>query len=270
MKALRGLAVLLLGVAGCAGQSADEGCDDMRVLDQQYNRPEHWGATKNYEGPWALNQERIVLIKPPYKAIGRGKTYYCVPQAQSILLVSSIQDISNPADAFAFRWVLKLGNGGGASRVVMDALNTQQVSVAAENIEVAIMVETASPTPGFGGGLPTGTWHGTVAISDGNVSSGQATYTSTYVVGPGATRTYPVPAMATSFRLAGTDNNTSPFVAAFSIEGLQPLIQTSWKGNGFSKYNGDFVPIPGGTRSVILSNSGLDSIYAVIQWGLDL
>lgn len=244
----------------------------MRVLDQKYNRPEHWGSTRSYGGPWVAGQERTVLIKPPYKAVDqRGHTHYCVPQTQSILLVSDIREISNFADSFAFRWVLKLGNGGGSTRVVIDALNTQQIAVAAENIEIAIMVEAASPTPGFGFASPVGIWHGAVAISDGNIASGQATYTVTYVVEAGAASVpYPIPEMATSFRLAGAHNNTSPFVPEFKIGCLEPLLQVDWLGDGFNPYSADFVPIPGSSHGFALSNSGAETIYAVIQWGLDL
>jgi hypothetical protein len=239
------------------------------ILDETNNRPEHWGATKTYTAPWADGQERPILNKPPYKAMVRGEGHYCVPQVQSLLLVSSFILTPTVADNFAFRWVLKVGAGGTQARILLDAVNTQQISVAGENLVIGMLAEKYNPNAAFE--TPIGSWTGSVTIADGNVSSGQATYTQAFRVPALNTVIAQIPAMATSFRLQGrTISVATPFVAGFHIEADSPIVNVTWEGNGFSQYGDAFVPIPGRAQTLSLINTTANDIFPILQWGLDL
>lgn len=244
------------------------------VLDQQLNRPEHWGSTKSYGKPWADGQVRPVLQKPPYRARVQGRSEYCVPQVQSLLLIANQKGLASASGNFAFRWVLSVGSGGARAEVKLDMLNTQQISVSGENIAVSLVCEKVDPTQSFD--EPTGVViDAAVTIADGNVSSGQSTYTQGVTVAPLTSVTLPIPAMATAFRITGRDTalSTNPFVAAFSAKVNTAYVSliSEYIGTKLNQYNGDFIPMPGVARSLVLVNSGAaNTIECGVQWGLDL
>lgn len=268
-------------LAGCTNEIdfANEGCgDDMTrdIQDQQLNRPEHWGATQNLKAPWAENQRKTVLYKPPFRKIVRAghatAEAYCVPQAQSILLTS--QKSADPGSGnYAFRWVIGIGGGGSKAQVKVDMLNTQQVSVAGENITIEAVCERADPTQTFDTPNPISIM-ATATIADGNVSSGQATYTQGFTTAAGATSQIAIPAMATSFRLIGRDEalTTNPFVATTVVKVLTsyPSGINSYVGSKLNQYASDFIPLSGLARRVDVFNGAATIIEYSIQWGLDL
>jgi hypothetical protein len=248
------------------------------ALDARFNRPEHWGVTQVLQGPWAENQARTVLYKPPYKRPGvHGHSEYCVPVSQSILLTSKLAlDPANTNANWAMRWVLGIGGGGTRTNIKIDMLNTQQLSVAGENLTVEALCEKADFSAAAGPFQSPGALVATtsVTVADGNVSSGQATYTQGFTIFPGATELIAIPPMATSFRIAGSDptSASSPYSAnvIFFVTGRGPT-GDAYIGNVLTPpANVPFIPIQGLASLIQVINSRATPITFLVVWGLDL
>lgn len=273
MLNVRGLAVLfLLALTGCSVPVA-ESCEEMsgrQPLDE-HNRPEHWGGSRVLrQTTFGENQRVTVVQKPPYRMQVRGPDGHphwvlCVPQAQSALLVFS-QTFDPGTANTVFRFVLSVGAGGQRSEVKIDALNTQQIAVAGENLSVDIMCEKLNPAGLFV--PPTVDLTASVTFADGNVSSGEATYTQGFSVGAAGTQVLPIPAMATGFRMLGPGTGaTSPFTANVTVS-VNGAFAVTMQGNTLSNKDG-FIPLSGIAQSLQI-DSAVANIQGLIQWGLDL
>jgi hypothetical protein len=242
------------------------------IIDGVRNRIEHWGVGTVLTPPWRVNDVRPVVFKPPYRDPRTG--HYCTPQSQSILLSSNITAGDQTGSNYAFRWQLKVGGGGGSSVVKFDALNTQQISIAGENINIEMVCEQMNvdtKNVAFDIGPNTIVMAAAASMADGNVSSGQATYTQAFVVQVGVPLIFPIPQMATSFRIIGNDAAANtPFQAGFSVAFGINASSIAFVGTKLSQYSGDFYPLPGGARSARIDNASAVPIQGWIQWGLDL
>ncbi len=259
----------MFALAGCTAEVVDEGCEmsGRQVIGtHNRNRPEHWGAgLQNGHPVWAENQLRTVIQKPTYRDPQTG--HFCVPQAQSMMLsFSSTFDGSHTN--FAFRWVIDIGAGGTRQKVLLDALNIQQVSVAGEDLQVGILCERADPnqiyTP------PSSVVQANVTFADGNVSSQEAIYSQKFALDVGGFVILPLPAMATSFRIIGQEGANGPFQANFSAIFASGV--AVYTGDKFTPYSGNFIPISGFDQAngLTLNNATGNALTGGIQWGLDL
>lgn len=273
MLNVRGLAVLfLLALTGCSVPVA-ESCEEMsgRQPLNADNRPEHWGAQRPFKPVWVAGQLRTVIQKPPYKVRVGRELEYCVPQVQSLLLIAS--NYTDPAAAnYAFRWKIDVGQGGARMSVILDALNTQQVSVAGENIGVDVYCEAMDQTnvaqlytP------PDVTANFGVTIADGNVQSGQATYTQGFTVGNASQVDLVVPSMATSWRIDSSDGSViNALVAGVSVLVIGPSIGATYLGNKLDQYQSGFIPLPGNAQKLRIANVSGNTVQGLLVWGLDL
>lgn len=245
----------------------------MREPLDGYNREEHWGAQRPFPPAWIAGQLRTVLQKPPYRKTVAGRPTYCVPQVQSLLLIASGMS-SATATNYAFRWKVDVGQGGARMSVILDALNTQQIAVAGENIGVDVFCEPINGTdpanpytppnvsPVFG-----------VTLADGNVASGQATYTQAFTVGAIGSVDMVVPSMATGWRVDTLDGTTTDAL----IVGVSYLVvgtgaQALYLGQTLkpSQYSTGFLPLPGNAIKIKIQNATANAVSGVLQWGLDL
>lgn len=228
-----------------------------------HNISEHWGASlQNGRPAWAEGQVRALVQKPPYR---NGKGSYCVPQAQSMLLSFS-STFDGAHTNFAFRWVVDVGAGGARQRVLLDALNVQQVSVAGENLAVGLLCERADPTVAFT--PPTSVVTAAVTFADGNVTSGGAVYSQKLHLDVGAFAILDIPAMATGFRVIGASGANGPFQAAFTmIVGV-----ATYDGDKLDQYSGAFLPLSGFdiANGLTMNNATGNALTLGIQWSLDL
>lgn len=279
MTGLRGLAFLFavcLALAGCTTQVIEEsdGCDMRELLDGKLNRAEHWGGLRDIPitHNWGENEKITVVSKPPYKALLNRQPVLCVPQVQSALLIARV--IPNPNDAsnnYAFRWVLSVGAGGTRSEIKLDALNTQQVSVAGEDLRADLLCERLIPDTTIAWERPQVGVVGGVTFADGNVQSGQATYTQKFnIQGPGSF-TFPIPPMATGWRVLG-DSTAAAATSPFQV-GMIYITQ----GFGGAQLTGDqltnkdpFVALAGVATGLRVSNTTANLVQGLLQWGLDL
>lgn len=270
-------------LTACTAQVESEGCEDMgrEPLDERYNREEHWGAQRPFKPAWIAGQLRTLIQKPPYKMppdvdAGRPRATYCVPQSQSLLLIA--QNMNDGVGTnYVFRWKLDVGQGGARMSVVLDALNTQQIAVAGENIGVDVFCEafdqTNAATP-YTPSLATPTFGAT--ISDGNVTSGAATYTQGFTVAGVSSIDLPVPSMATGWRVDSTDGTaTDALVAGVSYltVGTGGAVgQGLYLGPALKavQYSSSLIPLPGNTFKIKIQNANATAVAGILQWGLDL
>lgn len=290
MSRLEGVALsvviaLVSLVVGCTNQidTGLEGCSDMSRdgLNARFNTIEQWGNSLVMRAPWRENDVRTLLQHKPVKD-DRGK--YCVPQAQSVLLAMGIQ--YSPVFNAAFRWQLNVGGGGGARIIKLDALNIQQLSLAAENVDVSVLCENAYVDLITAAGVPIAKPAFTApavdltascSLADGNVSTSQATYTQQFTVGagPGVTARFAIPAMATGFRILGNKGSALyPLVATTDVSIDQVGIQFDVVYGGDQlvglSTSGAFLPLPGQAASMRITNGAVGQIAGVVQWSLDL
>jgi hypothetical protein len=271
MRAAWFLAAVCLG---CSANVGEEGCEMREILDGKLNIAEHWGGLREIPNSfsWAENARVAVISKPPYRAMFEGHPVYCVPQVQSALL--AVRFIPNPDDSsanYTLRWVITIGAGGTRSEVKIDALNTQQVSLAGENLRVDLLCEKGDPLRAWDSPFPKFGVNASATFADGNVSSSSATYTQNFQVAAGGSWLVPIPPMATGWRVLGNQGSaTGPFTA-----GVLYIVQ----GFGGLQISGDllsnkdpFYPV-GGVQAVKgfrISNPTAGLIQGSIQWGLDL
>jgi hypothetical protein len=204
-----------------------------------------------------------IVQKPTYRD---ERNRLCVPVAQSILLTFQ-QTYS--AGNYAFRNRLSVGSGGQRTTVLIDALNTQQVSVAGEDLQVDLLCEKVNPAFPFT--PPTVDVTATANFADGNVTSGQATYTQSFQINAGQNVTLPKPPMATSFKLMGLPIGAAqtPFVAGLQLSDMGSQAVVGWIGTDFTN-NGPFVQLSGLAQGILLNNGSALGCTGVILWGLDL
>lgn len=272
MTGLRGLAFLFaVCLAGCTAQVEDEGCEDMtrQIIDQNTSLIEQWGASRRIVGPWRDGAAQMLLQHKPFKVKGRAGTHYCVPVAQSMMLSAIPSANAFGGGNYAFRWLLNIGGGGGSQLVKLDAINLQQVSVAAENVDVSLLAEQFEPGGAFV--VPDDVFvSAAVSFADGNVTSGQATYTQGWrVAGGGTLSLFPVPFMATSLLIVGEDGGVAdPFTASVRYQ----MGRASYLGNALKAgmYSNTFLEIPGGSNTMFIQNNGVPAATGAFIWGLDL
>lgn len=276
MLNVRGLAVLFfLALTGCSMPVA-ESCEEMsgrQPLDQ-HNIPEHWGGSRVIPNTksWGQNERITVISKPPYRATINGRPHYCVPQSQSALMLARIaQNPNDNATNWAIRWVLSIGAGGSRADVKIDALNTQQVSVAGEDLRADLLCEQLIPDSSIAWEQPVIGVDASATFADGNVTSGQATYTQKFSIAAAGTFTFDIPPMATGWRVLGNSTvgaTSSPFQALVSyISQGQTVVQLT----GDQLSNKDpFLPLSGLAKGVRISNGTGNTIIGMLQWGLDL
>jgi hypothetical protein len=272
----RGLAFLiLLALTGCSVPVA-ESCEDMsgrQPLDQ-HNIPEHWGGLRvlPVTKVWGENERVTVISKPPYRALVNGKPRYCVPQAQSTLMLAKVtQNPNDNAANWAIRWVLSIGAGGTRADVKIDALNTQQVSVAGEDIRADLLCEKLIPDATIAWENPVVGVNASATFADGNVTSGQATYTQKFNLAAGASFTFEIPPMATGWRVLGNSTagaTSSPFQALMTyITQGQTVVQMT----GDQLTNKDpFISLSGLAKGFRVTNNTANTVIGMLQWGLDL
>lgn len=247
-------------------------------IGNRWNIQEHWGAQRPFPPVWIAGQRRTLIQKPPYKKPpegGHGAAAYCVPQVQSMLLIAQNLSDGGFGTNYVFRWVLDVGQGGARMSVILDALNTQQVSVAGENIGVDVFCEASDKTPA---GLFVAPYHAPnitpvfgVTLADGNVQSGQATYTQGFTVDSVTFVDLVVPSMATGWRVDSDDSSLGNALVAnvaYTIQGGPNGV--NYSGNKLNQYQGGFLPLPGTASSIRITNNTANLINGVIQWGLDL
>jgi hypothetical protein len=275
---------LVLLVVGCTNQvELFEGCDDMsRDGLGRTNIIEQWGNSQVFQPAWRENDVRMLLQHKPVKDDRGG---YCVPQAQSMLLAMSIP--YSPVFNAAFRWQLNVGGGGGSRIVKLDAFNIQQLALAAENIDTAVLCENAYVDLCNGAGVPSAkpaftppnvAVTASVSLADGNVGSSAATYTQQFSIpaGIGSINKFLIPPMASGFRILGNVGSSAfPLVAANDISIDQVGIQfgVDWTGDLLLPLmnSGAFMPLPGQAASMTIRNgSAGNACSGVIQWSLDL
>lgn len=273
MTGLRGLAFLIavcLPAAACTAPAEDEGCEEMRQqLSGRHSRIEQWGNSAPIVGPWPEKQEKTVLQHKPYKADagpGGNSFHYCIPRAQSVLLTANATR-TGVGSNFVFRWLFNVGGGGGSQRILIDALNIQQVSIAAENIDVSILAEKFDPSQPYVGPDDVVVTAG-ASFADGNVSSSRATYTQGFTA-PNGLNVFAVPFMANSFLIEGGDGQAdSPFLAGLTYQ----VGRAVYKGASLlpALYSSTFLELPGNADILFINNANVATAVGDIQWGLDL
>jgi hypothetical protein len=280
---LRGLGLFVcVLLAGCTQVDfEDEGCAEMREINQRFNRIEQWGNSLVFQPAWRENDVRTLL---QHKPVRDAHGHYCVPQSQALLLAMSVP--YNPVFNAAFRWQLNVGGGGGARIVKLDAFNIQQLALAAENVDINVLCENAYVDLCDNAGVPLAKPAFTApavavtascSLADGNVSSSQASYTQQFSVGagPGTTSKFFIPPMASGFRILGSVGGAAyPLVATTRISIDQVGIQfgVAYTGDQLVTLStsGDYIPLPGQAASMSITNGAGAAVSGVVQWSLDL
>lgn len=277
MTGLRGLWLLCLLLVGCMGGTEldfeSEGCgDEMRTINERYNRIEQWGNSHVFKPPWRDGQPLMLLQHKPLRdAQGR----YCVPSSQSLVLSAPVDPGFELPGNWAFRWQLNVGGGGGSQVIKFDAVNLQQVALASENIDVSIVCEKANVDPSVPFVSPGQSVQAAVSFADGNVSSSQCTYTQIFDLNPGTPTqlSVAIPKMAVGFRVQGQIGLAGdPLVstALYSVNGPGP-----WTISGDKLLaqagSSDFMLLGGGAQSLLLTNTdGVHRMTGRLIWVLDI
>jgi hypothetical protein len=178
-----------------------------------------------------------------------------------------------------FRWLVEWGVGGASQRLLVDATSFQQLSLSAERLSLAVLVEAP-------GGLDTaGTYqwpHAFAApteavrcayfIADGATLHIGPTYTQLFRVAASSTYAVPIPKGAVDVRVIGVPGAaTGPFTATFSLKVNAPGLGDTYLGNYIAGVRLAPIPLPGSTLSVTLTNTdGADPCDLGLVWGFDL
>ena len=271
------IGLFFLALSACGG-GADLECEDgMRDPLNRWNDPSHWGGaqSKPVTTKWGQNQQLDVLSKPPYRMGVDGRLVYCVPQSQSVLLKFKQQQ--NPNDTavnWAFRWILSVGAGGARADIKFDALNTQQLAVAGEDLRATLICEQAQPDDAANGivnawEFPLVGIDASATFADGNVSSNAATYTQLFRIPAGSTQVFAIPQMATGWRILGTAGGAAgtPFQANMNyiVQGFGQSITGDLLSN-----KDPFLALSGLAKGFRISNTTAALVTGLLQWGLDL
>lgn len=234
-----------------------------QVLSGRHSRIEQWGNSQPIQGPWPEGAAKTVLQHKPYRS---DSGHYCVPVAQSVLLTANASR-TGVGNNYVFRWAFNAGGGGGSQRILIDALNVQQLSIAAENIDISMLSEKFDPSQPYVGPDDVIVTAG-ASFADGNVSSSRATYTQGFTA-PNGLSVFAVPFMANSFLIEGGDGNAdSPFLAGLTFQVGRAFFKGPSLLAGF--YQSAFIELPGNAQILFINNANVATAVGDVQWGLDL
>lgn len=173
------------------------------------------------------------------------------------------------------RWQITIGVGGAATVFYLDAVGVQQVSVPSSKVTVALVAQTAivgdteavSPFS-----QPDVDYTVMAGVAIGNTSTNPSTYTISFGISDGGSQIVDVPAGATGFRWTG-DSGANTFDAAVVISAVvSASIGSNWTGDLLKStaYTSEFIPIPGGTKSIAIDNASGADTTGTLQFCLDL
>lgn len=241
---------------------------------QDPNHWKKWGQIHTYGPHWAENERRPVInftagLRPPHVLTATLGTEYLPP---------------GPNPEITFRWAIKAGVGGAAREWIIDAKPLQQVSLAADTIEISIFASRAFVDKDFID--PNTTVRASGFLGVGATATERATYTERLngptVILPGNSYYFNVPNGASSFRLCGVSpnspvsNSQSVFKAGVAIvvagQDGQPVMAYGGPDLVAPMASGDFIPLPGGATSVRVFNAtepGPIGNMAIV-WGVDM
>lgn len=268
----KALFLLLLVLVSTACEAPVES-DRMFQENSDYNggldyHPEQWGQRYTARASELQEKQPVVILQND--GSGQG-----LPHVRTLIL--SLTPSASPGNTNnILRWVIDSGVGGATSRIIIDALGVQQISLPTGKVTVSLMAEKFDTAAAFD--QPNVDYVASAYIALGNTSTSQAKYTTLNEVPITTVQGFDVPAGATAWRLAGTnptaDPNGTPFAADkvyfFRVAGVTTA---SYLGNQLIplNYSDGFIPLVGGTKVlVIANNNAAAALKAVVQWQLDL
>jgi len=268
MSKLYILLLVLLGAleTGCTLPTAEE--KNMTLYDNedydggiQYH-PEQWGQRRIVRAAELQEkQPQVILQNDGSKGI---------PHVRTAIL--SVNPSDTPAQANnILRWVIDVGVGGANSRLIIDALGTQQVSLPSSKVTISLMAEKLDIDSPYV--APDVDYSASAFIAIGNTSTPSAHYTTVATIGASSGDNILIPAGATGWRLGGVNSGAnSPFQATVRYDIFTSGFQDQFIGTdliGLHDSEG-FIPLPGGARNMSITNGSGGQVQPIITWQLDL
>lgn len=270
-KKLLALLLFVLTVTGCTQETittdqADAYMNyDNRDPRRRVGLPQQWGQQQVFVASrFQEGQELVVLQNDGSDEV--------LPQVRTLLLSLVPKSTPNVGN-YAMRWVVRTGVGGASSRIIIDALGTQQISLPSSRFTISLMSEQLFVAiAGTTFTQPTADYTANVYVADGTTETQRAQYTQVTSIPAGGLVSLNIPSGANAFRTSsgiGDVARLNTFV--FSL--LNGSAAASFLGDSLTamSYGEDFIPIPGGTTSAnLVNNAGVGFANPIIQWGLDL
>lgn len=259
--------VLLVLITGCTLQPATEA--DM-YENPNYNgginyAPEQWGQRALVRGGQLQEGQPFVILQ------NDGSPG--IPHVRTAMLTVVASDTPAQANNI-LRWVIDSGAGGANSRLVIDALGTQQISLPSSKLTISLMATKLDLDDDFV--LPDVDYAASAFIAVGNTSTPSAHYTTVSTVNALSGVNVLIPAGATGFRIGGNDPgaspSTSPFTAAMNYTVFTSGFQDVYFGDDlFAIHSSEgFIPLPGGARNLSITSANAGTTDVIITWQLDI
>ncbi len=180
--------------------------------------PSHFGQAKTFKPPWTENEVRRLAFRD-------ATAVDDLPLTKNVTL--SLQN-NNQAGVFAFRWQITFGVGGGKTVFEIDANGSQQISLSADTLEIALkcsgLYAPGSPLKSQAFGSPVGDVRGVAFLTQTSTATNQPTLTQLVEMpaGPVAGASLLAPTFASGVRICGESDAgaANPFLAnkTYSID----------------------------------------------------
>lgn len=240
-----------------------------------YDNPEYTGGLQYHPEQWG--QRRIVraaeLQEKQPQVILQNDGSMGMPHVRTAILTVTPTDTPAQANNI-LRWVIDVGVGGANSRLIIDALGTQQISLPSSKVTLSLMSEKLDIDSDYV--LPDVDYSASAFIAIGNTSTPSAHYTTVATIGASSGDNVLIPAGATGWRLGGSDPganpNTSPFTNLVSYVIFTSGFQDAYFGDDLIALHSSegFIPLPGGARNMSITNGNSGVTQPIITWQLDL
>jgi hypothetical protein len=262
------LVLLLSSATGCLQPPVEE---NKMYQNEDYNgglqyHPEQWGQRRTVRAAEFQEKQPQVVLQNDGSAGG-------LPEVRTVILTVTPSDTPALANNI-LRWVIDVGVGGANSRLVIDALGTQQVSLPSSKLTVSLMAEALDIEAPFV--APDVDYTASAFVALGNTSTPTAHYTTAATIGASSGTNLLIPAGATGFRVAGAAPTLAPTQSPFNAA-VRYDIQTStfadqYLGTDLEAIHESegFIPLPGGARNMSISSGNAASTTVIVVWQLDL
>jgi hypothetical protein len=224
-----------------------------------------WGRSVELVPPWDENQIRPVFSRDATSLKQR------IPFTQGMILSVDAPLPADASDAYALRWVLTVGTGGGVAEYTIDAGGAIRLTAPAEQFRLALRAEAIA---GVAFGSPTGNIQASAFIADGAAEGNGPTYTQAFDVAAGQVSNIVPPRGAVTFRVLGDPAEPdSPYSADVEYNSIQV------DGTTMESYEGDmlepirYTPMPFTPQAMRLRVNNTANAAAAagwIEWGIDL
>lgn len=223
--------------------------------------PEQWGQRLTVRPGQLQEGQEIVVLQNDGSDQG-------LPQVRTLLLSLNQTEEPTIIENGVTRWVITSGVGGATSRIIIDALGVQQVSLPSGKLVVSLMAERYDKKHTFHS--PNVPMVASAYIAIGETSTEAAKYTSGVGLITLTTSKIPIPSGASAWRMTGTDTAYNPLVEyKFTIPGGVDVVYTGDKLEPLA-YQPGFIPLLGGSGPLVINNASSDFVFAHVQWQLDL